>query len=51
MQKEGAFTAFNLDGGGSTTMVQRVGEKQTVLNTPSVGVERPVADVLGVEVP
>jgi exopolysaccharide biosynthesis protein len=51
MQKEGAFTAFNLDGGGSTTMVQRVGEKQTVLNTPSDGVERPVADVLGVEVP
>lgn len=51
MRKAGAFTAINLDGGGSTAMVQRAGEKQSVLNTPSDGAERPVANVLGIEAP
>lgn len=71
----GAFEAFNLDGGGSTTMVcsdelhqQWLGSSVTsaikagggneattrgavrVLNTPSDGSERPVANVLGVVV-
>lgn len=40
----GACTAINLDGGGSSTMW--VGDK--VVNRPSDGVERPVADHLGV---
>lgn len=49
-KEAGAATAFNLDGGGSTTLVRRVEGKVEVVNVPSDGEERPVANVLGVEV-
>jgi len=42
MLEAGAQTAFNLDGGGSTTLVFR----GKVLNRPSGGKERPVSDIL-----
>lgn len=42
MKRYGAVNAINLDGGGSTTMVVGGG----VINTPSDGRERPVADAL-----
>src|SRR5688500_8199433 len=48
----GCDSALNLDGGGSTAMVLRdpkTGE-QTILNNPSDGKERAVANVLGVDV-
>lgn len=48
----GAWDGINLDGGGSTTLVMR--DPQTrelkVVNSPSDGRERNVADVLGVKV-
>jgi exopolysaccharide biosynthesis protein len=45
----GAFTALNLDGGGSSAMVSGGGDgKVELLNSPSDGQERPVANVLGV---
>lgn len=52
MKRLGCWTAINLDGGGSTTMVMRDPSDQTyhVINKPSDGHERPVADVLGVSV-
>ncbi|MCS7033221.1 MAG: phosphodiester glycosidase family protein [Phycisphaerae bacterium] len=49
-QKHGVVNAINLDGGGSTTLVRREvqsGEFQ-IVNRPSDGKERPVANVLGV---
>ncbi|MCL5105203.1 MAG: phosphodiester glycosidase family protein [Armatimonadetes bacterium] len=42
MKKLGAVNAINLDGGGSSTM----SVKGLVVNSPSEGIERPVADAL-----
>ncbi|GAA3792901.1 phosphodiester glycosidase family protein [Streptomyces chiangmaiensis] len=46
----GATDGFNLDGGGSTTLVtrERGASTVTVRNHPSGGAERPVADGIGV---
>ncbi len=46
----GAYSALNLDGGGSTTMVAREGETGTlrVENLPSDGAERAVSTAIGV---
>ena len=48
----GCYTAMNLDGGGSTSMVMREpnAESWKILNRPSDGRERPVANVLGVQI-
>jgi len=48
----GCFTAMNLDGGGSTSMVMRDpnADNWKILNRPSDGKERPVANVLGVRI-
>jgi hypothetical protein len=48
----GCESALNLDGGGSTVMVLRDPKsgEQTILNNPSDGRERAVANVLGVDV-
>ncbi|MGE5611326.1 MAG: phosphodiester glycosidase family protein [Bacillota bacterium] len=48
----GCHTAINLDGGGSTTLVLRDPKTQQfrVINTPSDGTERPIANVLGVKI-
>jgi exopolysaccharide biosynthesis protein len=52
MQRLGCWDAINLDGGGSTTLVMRDPDdgEYKVINQPSDGRERPVADVLGVSV-
>ena len=52
LEKLGVWTAINLDGGGSTTVVQRDRTEgdYDVLNRPSEGKERPVASVVGVTV-
>jgi exopolysaccharide biosynthesis protein len=52
MLRLGCTDALNLDGGGSTTLVVRDPEsgEEKVVNRPSDGHERSVADVLGVEV-
>ncbi|TCW34978.1 3',5'-cyclic AMP phosphodiesterase CpdA [Laceyella sacchari] len=50
MKEKGAWTALNLDGGGSSTLVARM-QGQTglkVVNTPSDGHERPVPNGIGV---
>jgi exopolysaccharide biosynthesis protein len=47
MKKLGAVQAINLDGGGSTTL----SVKGLVINSPSGGAERPVADALLVYAP
>ncbi|MGV9565870.1 phosphodiester glycosidase family protein [Streptomyces sp. NPDC003480] len=46
----GATDGFNLDGGGSTTLVTRLGGESavTVRNHPSGGAERPVPNGIGV---
>jgi len=44
MLSEGCIEAINLDGGGSTTMATAFG----ILNSPSEGTERPVANALAV---
>lgn len=52
LAKYGVYNAINLDGGGSTTLVQRdpaTGELK-VINRPSDGKERPVANVLGASI-
>ncbi len=52
MLKLNCWDAINLDGGGSTTLVMRnaaTGQLE-VLNRPSDGHERPVADALGIRV-
>jgi exopolysaccharide biosynthesis protein len=46
----GCRKAVNLDGGGSSVMVVREGEAFVVKNHPSNEKERPVANVLGVDV-
>ncbi len=50
MVELGCFTAINLDGGGSSTLVLRDPETKAlkILNHPSDRRERPVANVLGV---
>ncbi|MFJ9154360.1 phosphodiester glycosidase family protein [Streptomyces sp. NPDC102270] len=50
MQTLGSVDAFSLDGGGSTTMAARKpgAGAVTVLNHPSGGTERPVANGIGV---
>lgn len=40
----GAVDAYNLDGGGSTTMIIESGSNYEVLNTPSDGIERMVSN-------
>lgn len=52
MKRLGCDTAINLDGGGSTTLVMKEPgtEKYDVINKPSDGHERSVADALGVSV-
>lgn len=52
MKRLGCWTAINLDGGGSTTLVMRDPSDSSyhIINKPSDGHERPVADVLGVSV-
>lgn len=49
MVEQGADIALNLDGGGSTTMVQRDGTELKTINTPSDGVLRPVVNAVGIE--
>ena len=44
----GADVALNLDGGGSTTLACRDGDRVRVVNSPSDGRERSVADALGI---
>jgi exopolysaccharide biosynthesis protein len=46
----GCDRALNLDGGGSSVMVLRDGDKFTIRNHPSNESERPVANVLGIDV-
>src|SRR5258706_4644088 len=48
----GCYSAMNLDGGGSTAMVMREpnADNWKILNRPSDGKERPVANVLGVRI-
>ncbi len=50
MLKYGAYNAMHLDGGGSSAMgVKKLGEKTvSVVNTPSGGTERKVANALGI---
>ncbi|MFI9201435.1 phosphodiester glycosidase family protein [Streptomyces sp. NPDC053048] len=49
MRRLGAVDAFNLDGGGSSTLVTRApGARPVVRNHPSGGTERPVANGIGV---
>ncbi len=53
LQAEGATDALNLDGGGSSTLVQRQGDGTVrALNVPIhsriPGLERPVVNVVGV---
>ena len=52
MKRLGCDTAMNLDGGGSSELVLRDAEtgKLMVMNQPSDGRERAVADVLGVQI-
>ncbi|NLE60793.1 MAG: phosphodiester glycosidase family protein [Planctomycetes bacterium] len=52
MIRLGCHTAINLDGGGSSVMVMRNPEtnEYKILNKPSDGRERPVANVLGITV-
>jgi exopolysaccharide biosynthesis protein len=52
MIRLGCFSAINLDGGGSSTLVYRdpKNQKPGVINSPSDKKERSVADVLGVRV-
>ena len=54
----GAYDAMNLDGGGSSTMVERVGKNYRIVNRPSDGTEvnaslsipRAVCDAIGVKI-
>lgn len=46
----GCDRALNLDGGGSSVMVLREGDKFTIKNHPSNEGERPVANVLGIDI-
>lgn len=50
MIRLGCHWAMNLDGGGSSVLVMREGQEVRIVNTPSEGRERPVANVLGVKI-
>lgn len=52
MLKHGCVDAVNLDGGGSSVLVIRnpADAKQTIVNNPSDGRERAVANVLGIDI-
>ncbi|HQE29159.1 MAG TPA: phosphodiester glycosidase family protein, partial [Phycisphaerae bacterium] len=52
MLRLGCWDAVNLDGGGSTVLAMRKPDSRdyVILNTPSDGRERPVANVLGIRV-
>jgi exopolysaccharide biosynthesis protein len=52
MLRLGCHDAFNLDGGGSSVMAirDRAANRMKILNEPTDGRERPVANVLGVSV-
>jgi hypothetical protein len=52
MLRLGCWTAINLDGGGSTTLVMRdpASGEHRVINQPSGNAQRPVADVVGISV-
>jgi exopolysaccharide biosynthesis protein len=50
MLRLGCYQALNLDGGGSSVMAVRNGSSFRILNEPSDGHERAVANVLGVSV-
>jgi hypothetical protein len=50
MLRLGCYQALNLDGGGSSVMAVRDGSGFHLLNEPSDGHERPVANVLGISV-
>jgi len=52
MWRLGCWDAVNLDGGGSTVLAMRKPDSRdyVILNTPSDGRERPVANVLGIRV-
>lgn len=52
MIKLGCYTAMNLDGGGSTTLVFHDPETDRfrILNAPSDGSERPVANAVGIKI-
>jgi exopolysaccharide biosynthesis protein len=52
LKRLGVWSAINLDGGGSTTLVRRdpADGAFDLVNNPSDGKERPVANVVGVEV-
>ncbi len=48
LSRFGAYNGLNLDGGGSTAMLQSISNKATVLNQPSDGQQRVVGNNLGV---
>lgn len=52
LEKLGCVNAINLDGGGSTTLVERdaATDEPKIINRPSDGRPRPVANVVGVKV-
>jgi exopolysaccharide biosynthesis protein len=50
MVKLGCTEALNLDGGGSSVLAVRENGKMKILNEPTDGRERAVADVLGISV-
>lgn len=50
MLRLGCYQALNLDGGGSSVMAVRDGSSFHILNEPTDGHERPVANVLGISV-
>lgn len=50
MLRLGCYQALNLDGGGSSVMAVHEGSGFHILNEPSDGHERPVANVLGISV-
>ncbi|HEX2972464.1 MAG TPA: phosphodiester glycosidase family protein [Tepidisphaeraceae bacterium] len=52
MVRLGCHTALNLDGGGSSTLVllHPQTREPRILNTPSDGTERPIANVLGLKI-
>ena len=48
LSRFGAYNGLNLDGGGSTAMLQSISNQATVLNQPSDGQQRVVGNNLGV---
>jgi exopolysaccharide biosynthesis protein len=50
MLRLGCYQALNLDGGGSSVMAVRDGSNFHILNEPTDGHERAVANVLGISI-